>query len=478
MPATGSFEDPWGAADADLRPEGDRAATAPSDAGPGMRGPASRFRRPERPAPAGASPDAHVDLLHGEADPRSNETALATPGADGRSLGAMAEPLAALAAAFQANAEALRRTQEIQADLGRALQRADRSEAMVQNTAALNDTFKGLTQVQRSLLHSVDEADRATRAHRWFLPTLVLSSLVVVGAALWLVVHRMDEVETDVIGRGDVASQLAAARREGEAAAKEGLADSFATERRALEARLADRENDLRTAKAEATATAAKMKQLESDLLSASNEIQGARNDSLRAKALENELNQLRVEAAVKGPEAERLRIELEAEKRTVAELRRRLADVSLGRVSGDSSEGGAVPSETSPRDGSEAVRDRRSLDGVRGRLNDVLKASAAARPDYLQLTGLESVSGLRLSDVTVVRYAATGKPVSTYRAKELRITVDRTRRIVEFAFRDGGLDYAGSNVPFPGGAMTVVVAEGDSISSWLQSGLTFVGSK
>lgn len=470
------------------------AASVPATGTPEVAGDGSRFRRPERSATDGSGRDAaSAGALDGEARPRvegqsvdvlpSASLALSRGGGS-PTLHGVSEPLAALAAAFQANAEALRRSHELQADLGRALQRADRSEVMVQNTAALNDTFKGLTQVQRSLVQSVDAADRATRAHRWFLPTLVLASLAVVGAGLWLVVTRLEEVETDVIGRGDIGTQLVAARREGDAAAREGLAESFATERRALEARLNDREEEWKTAKADAVAREAKVKQLETDLASASNEIQNARNDSLRARALEGELNQLRIEAAVKGPDAERLRLELEDEKRTVADLRRRIADLSMGRATAPDDAAPAPRSTTKdapPADltsGAEPVRDRRALEAARARLNDLLKTSAAGRADYVQVTSFGSVDGTRVADVTAVRYGAAGKIMSTYNAKDLRITVDRTRRIVELAFTDGTLDYQGSKVPFPGGALTVGVAEGDQISAWLRSGLTFVGSR
>ncbi len=417
----------------------------------------------------------------GSGDSSSLETALAPPSSGGGMSPAardLAAPLAALAAAFQANAEALRRSHELQADLGKALQRADRSEALVQNTGALNDTFKGLTQVQRSLIQQVEESGKATRANRWLLPILVLAALAVVGAGLWLVVTRLEEVESDSIGRGDFAAQLTTARREGEAAARATLEESLASERKALEARMREREEDLRAAKADAAAAQAKVKQLETELATASGEIQGARNDSLRARALEGELIQLRADAAVKGPEAERLKLELEAERRTVAELRRRLADVSLGRVPGADQPDPSAERAPAPKDDASAVKDRRVLENARNRLNEVLQAGSAGRNDSIEVTAIGSVTGLRLSDVTAVRYGSTGKVMNSYKARDLRITIDRTRRVVEFAFADGSLDYAGSSVPFPGGAMTIVVAEGEQVSSWLNSGLTFVGSK
>lgn len=440
----------------------------------------SRFRRPDRPAPEPALRGATPPPTDAEAFDSALAPAPGGNGPTGLSPTArdLAAPLAALAAAFQANAEALRRSHELQADLGKALQRADRSEALVQNTGALNDTFKGLTQVQRSLIQQVEESGRATRANRWLLPALVLGALVVVGAGLWLVVTRLEEVESDSIGRGDFASQLTAARREGEAAARTALEETLAAERRAAEARLREREEDLRAAKADAAAAVARAKQLETELATASAEIQGARNDSLRARALEGELIQLRADAAVKGPEAERLRLEVEAERRTVADLRRRLADVSLGRVPSAEEPDAAASRPPPPKDDPDAVKDRRVLENARSRLNEVLQTGAAGRTDSIQVTGIGSVSGLRLSDVSAVRFGPAGKVMNSYKAKDLRITVDRTRRVVEFVFADGSLEYGGSSLPFPGGSMTIVVAEGDQIAPWLASGLTFVGAK
>jgi hypothetical protein len=88
----------------------------------------------------------------------------------------------------------------MQAELGRALQRADRSEVMIQSTGALNETFKGLTSVQRTLLQRVETAEVESKSGRWVLPILVLGALAVTGAGLALVVRKMDDVESRVVG--------------------------------------------------------------------------------------------------------------------------------------------------------------------------------------------------------------------------------------------------------------------------------------
>ena len=124
------------------------------------------------------------------------------------------------------------------------------------------------------------------------------------------------------------------------------------------------------------------------------------------------------------------------------------------------------------------AVRDKRQIDALRTRVNELLQATAGSRPDYLQLGHVGAVGAQRLVDVVAMRYGPAGKLQSSIHAKEATITVDRTRRVVEMRFVDGALDMGGTSVPFPSGVFSAIVADGDSIALWSQSGLTVVGSR
>src|SRR5205823_3289857 len=104
--------------------------------------------------------------------------------------------------------------------------------------------------------------------------------------------------------------------------------------------------------------------------------------------------------------------------------------------------------------------RDKRTIDKTAERLNDLLASSAGGRPDSLQVTKVGGIGAQRLTDVFVQRTAPGGKVVNGIRAKELRITVDRVRRVVEFVFADGSLEHGATSVPFPGGTYSVVVAD------------------
>ncbi len=428
-----------------------------------------KYRRARRPAPPPGE-------SRGVEDPfaASNDVSL-TPASTGSSR-AIAEPLAALAAAFQANAEALRRSQEMQAELGRALQRGDRSEVMVQTTGALNETFKGLTQVQRSLVTRIDASERSAKEGRWFLPILVLGAMAVLGAALFLVVRRMGELERDVVGTGDTATQLTAQFDKGVEAGRRDAGVAADAERTTLLGRIERLEADLKAAIVARDERAAAAKQATEDLASAQAEVLGARGEALRSRALEAELTRLRGEAALRDPDLERLKRELADEKVTTAGLRKKLGEVATGRVApaaepaaGDPS---AVPEPAAPG------ADKRDVDRARRMMNELLQGTSAAGGDYVQLAKVGGASAERLTDVMATTYASNGRVLSFIKARSARVVVDRVNRRVELVFDDGSLEMGGQSVPFPEGTFRKVVAEGDAITRWISSGLLFVQTR
>lgn len=395
------------------------------------------------------------------------------------------EPLAALAAAFHANAMALQKSQEMQADLGRALQRADRSEALLQSTGALNETFRGLTQVQRSLASRIDASEREAASGRWFGPVIVLASLAVVGVGLFLILQYVNRWRDDAIGTADVATQLVAQYDKGlEEGRRAGQAESDSRQR-SSDDRVRRLESDLKAAEEERDALRTKAKEAQTSLDTLQSEVSSTRVDVLKARAIEEEAVRLRAEAAVRDPEVDRMRRELAEERTANASLRQRLADVGLGRtptpdtpVREDPAKAAAAAAAAASAPDPALTRDPREIGRVRDKLNGLLQAGAATRPDYLQVMRVGAVGAQRMTDVVFARYAPGGRLMSSIHAKDARVLLDRLRRTVEIVFADGGLDYGGNNVPFPGGTFSVVVAEGDAVSSWRESGLTLVVSK
>lgn len=442
------------------------AATAEDRTGPEDAGPGGRYRRTAMPAatPAAGGESGGDALVPGEGG-------LAVAGGPARGL---AEPLAALAAAFQANAAALLRSQEMQADLGRALQRADRSEVMVQTTGALNETFRGLTNVQRSLASRIEASERHAKEGRWFLPALVLAATALVGVALWLAVRRMGELEAHVVGNGDIATQLAEQLARGIETGRRDAGAAFEVERGALTEKLDRLDAERRAALAARDERAAAADQGQRDLASLSAEVSAARGEALRARALEAELTRLRSEAALRDPEVARLERELADERATSAGLRRRLAELATGRGTAErpSPEAGASPADERPVD---RPVERREVERARTAVNDLLRASAGTGVDYLQLGSVGGASSDRLHDVVATTYASSGRVLSFVKARTLRVVADRATRRVEFVFEEGSIEMNGQSVPFPGGTFRKIVAEGDAVGRWLGSGLLLV---
>jgi hypothetical protein len=446
----------------------------------------ARFRRPDRPAGTPSEPRGRGAPAPEEAAEEGVDAGAMVPGG-ARTL---AEPLAALAAAFQANAEALRRSQEVQADLHRALERADRSEMVVQTTGALNETFKGLTTVQRALAQRVADSEREARTGRMFLPLLVLAAVAVIGGVLWLVLQYVDHWREQTVGTSDVATQLAAQFERGVERGRADEASAGAARLEAYEARLRGLERSLSAAEAERDAKGAAAAAAAGELEALRAEVQTSRVDALKVRALEEEADRLRREASAKDPEVDRLRRELAEERKETAALRRQLGDAALLRTVGKdaaAAPGGAgeaapppppPPPGTAPPDDPSVNRDRRTVDRLRTRMNDLLKSGAATRPDYLQLLAAAGVAQNRVVDVRVGRYNPAGRLLTTIVARDLRVTVDHLRRVVELQFVEGHLERGDAKTPFAGGTYSTVVAEGDQVSAWTSSGFTFLSAK
>ncbi len=411
------------------------------------------------------------------AGPEPTASAL-VPGALAPGARALSEPLAALAAAFQANAEALRRSQEVQADLHRALERADRSEMVIQTTGALNETFRGLTTVQKSLAQRVEASERESLTGRMFLPVLVIVAVALMGGVLWVVLQYVDSWRAQTVGTSDVATRLseqfdkgiAQGRKDEEAAASARIA--------AADERSAAIEKSLAAAQSERDAKALALSAAVGELQSLRGELASSRTDALKVRALEDEVDRLRRAAATGGPDVERLKEELAAAKSEGESLRSKLANAYVARGAGsDAAADPATPSAAADADPA-AGKDRRAADRARARVNDLLTLGRAGRPDYLQVLSVGAVGKDRLLDVNVGRYNPAGRLVNAIRAKELTIAVDSVRRVVEFQFADGTVDRGDAKTPFSGGRYSTVVADGDDVAAWSATGYGFVTTK
>ncbi len=108
----------------------------------------------------------------------------AMPATDGDVLPA---PLAAMAEALRANAEALGRVDDGQRRLADTIERTDNAAQVVTSTRALNETFRGLSEIQRGLLDALVKSRRESGGSGVIILGIVAAALVgaLLGALAW-----------------------------------------------------------------------------------------------------------------------------------------------------------------------------------------------------------------------------------------------------------------------------------------------------
>ena len=123
----------------------------------GQRG-SRRFRKPEfRAPPTGDGADGEGAAEDRAESPEGANLPAVNPTRMAEELGMAMAPLKDLAEAFRQNSETLKSLAEGQARIGRRMEKSDRSEAVVQSTKALNETFRGVQRTQERLMGRLDE---------------------------------------------------------------------------------------------------------------------------------------------------------------------------------------------------------------------------------------------------------------------------------------------------------------------------------
>jgi hypothetical protein len=438
---------------------------------------------------------------------------------------------AELARAFQANADALGRLGQMQAEMMQALARNDRSEMMLASTQSLNETFRHLTLIQRELLgrleHGVADTKRAGRA----VPLLLLGLMAVVVLATYVIV----DVARQAIDRNDPRAitehAMALMQKEREEAAGDAEADeqriraelrSEEDKRRALEAQV-DRERDER-AEAQREVTLK-----DTELAGLRHQFTTAQTEALKVPSLESEIRDLASKVAVSEPRTRALQEELDEARRENNRLRKKIAGEALGFPADDpdverpapkapeptpppnafpppapvgatespapgpppngtvsapaappAATPAAPPAPTPPaaRE-TEGSRDPRVLADVRSRLNRMLDAAGSQRPEYWQVMRVDAVTLDRLKGVIVNRYDADARLIESVEAREAFVWVERDKRRVMLELRQGERVVGAARTPLPDGKFQAVLAEGEALTQvFAASGLRLIGSR
>jgi len=423
-----------------------------------------------------------------------------------------------MARAFRAQAEALGALRDLQSELLQALKRGERSELVVQNTQALNDTFRNLGAIQRELLTRLD---KRTPARSALVPMMVLALLVVLLGAVWVL---LDAIERNA----PAVDPLAQAERERDAwkeGRQEGRAQADREVRMAQEAQedassragALQAQIDAKNEELEQMARARRVAEGEREELAG--RVRSAQQEVLVKNALEEEARSLTASLAVTQEELQRAMRELADKSRENEDLRLRLADYGLdlppdprlpagdlppppgvvpapepsGPASPEaerapalppppgptvSAAAGDTPASPPPRRERDLERDPQLLTAVRQRVNDLLSRTARPGGSSWHLTRVDAMTPERLAGVIALHYDANGRLIDGIEARDLRIVHDRNLRRVEMVFRDGDQVMPGARAPLPAEGVSVVVAEGEAARAWGASGLSLVQSR
>ena len=372
-------------------------------------------------------------------------------------------PPAARAEALRANAEALRRVDANQRKIAETMERADKATQVVTSTRALNETFRGLSEIQRGLLDAVlRRRDGGSRAG--FLAG-VLAAALVGGLLGFLFAERWLEDRTVTTGVHEAARQRAEALAEEKA---DLVARIRAAEERekTLKERIEQAERGAKEEAARADKEGERVRKLETELESKQASLEQfvavkAQADlagqlQLERMAMERELRDLRDKVVrLEGEEARLLKFfgdRMLEDGRDPEEIKR-LAQ-QLGILKGD-------PTPVTPP--AEAAPDGPvPLLGGRRRLPDADEAY-----DLHEVGAI--AEGSRFLDVMLTRHDR-GLLVSTLRAKEMTLTVDPARDTVEVRLFSGSIAPSrgpGGDVPFGEEGHSIFLRDA-GVKAWL----------
>ncbi|MGQ0614577.1 MAG: hypothetical protein ACT4PV_12650 [Planctomycetaceae bacterium] len=398
-------------------------------------------------------------------DRPEEEAALSAPGGDSaRGVGA---PLAAMAQAFRAQAEAIERIQSTQRQIADTLERSEKATGVIASTRALNETFRGLTEVQRGLLDAVvKERGRGGRGLPWAFGVIALLALLL-GALLFERMGSSAQVPVEVL-------REAQARNE-ELGAEAERARARAAAGEAKEAELLTRtERAERAAADEARRAEAFAKEVES-LQGRVRERAVELEEFLRMKAEAERASQLELEVIglqqrVQAAEARAERSEKEREAMAALALRDRLDQRSPADALLQEARDKGLLTDAPPAPPSGVVElgpsDRRLL---RQRLNRLLQqAEAPESHDVIDIGAIQD--GTRLLGVKLGAYDGP-RLLHAIEAKELEVWVDPAKDTVELRLFDGWFSSVArpeEKIPFPDGRHSIFL-RGAGVKAWLE---------
>jgi len=373
-------------------------------------------------------------------------------------------PVQAIAEALRINAEALRRIDQNQKRIAESVEKGEKATNVVTSTRALNETFRGLSEIQRGLLDAVLKHRGGGRGVGFaFLAVAVLA-----GALGFLAYDRLtsgDTVSRELYEAARAQAEGQAREvgllhgREGEAQGREQRLrdEAAAAERARLEALKAKEAADLRVRALEADLEA-KASQLK-NYLAVKDLADSAGSIQLLNMQLQREIDDLRQRLASSEKERESvyemfLKQRIEEKQGDPESIKKAARDLGV-----------IPPPPVEPAPGALGARDKRK---VRLMLNRLL--GQAQGEEIYEILDFASIgpSGTLL-DARVGRYL-NQQMLNSLLCKELDIFCLRDKDAVELRFREGTSTSTRSpieSIPFQKGGHSVLVTK-VGLEAWL----------
>jgi len=398
-----------------------------------------------------------------------------TAAGEGRSLRPKSEeegartlgvPFAAMAEALRANAEAIERIDATQRKIAETLEKGEKASNVVASTRALNDTFRGLGEIQRGLLDAVTKDRGRSRG----MPLAIGAIALLAGLVGILGYDRLRgdrsvdrATYADARARADeLQGLLADARvREQEEAAR----------RRSLEERLSSAEAAFRGIEAEKAALLREREDLRAQAKAGGEKLSQFLEVKERAdKAAILELEAAQLQARVRAAEERLERSEKERERLAALLIEDRYESrksAEAQKVLDAAKEKGLLPKEEpAAPDGSLAPKERRLMIQRVGRL---LKR-ASGEEAYELLDVRAAPEGSRFLDVKLGHYEGPHL-LNTVLAARMEIFGDEAGDTVELRIEGGGFvnpNRVGETIAFPDGRHSIFLS-GVSLKDFLE---------
>jgi len=415
--------------------------------------------RPLGPHAAGREHDDGEEETHGALAPREDPE-----------RPHFALPLAAMAEALRANAEALRRIDSNQRKIADSIEKGEKATRLIASTRNLNETFRNLGEIQRGLLDALVRTRGGVRGVGWILLTGILLALVL-G---WLLGDRFggrDDAGTttalaDARGRVDALTRdLEAARDE---ARRQEAADG------AWHERFDSERKRTATLQKEAEEATARISELQEELAGK----EASLKEYLSMKDIADQTGQVMTRNAYLEQEAKDLRERLTHSEKERERILGLLADAKLDAMEGDpeailrAAEAKGViepPAGKADATGGPAVLTARDRRVVMGQVNRLLRQ--AVGDDSWELLDFSAIDGgTRLLEARLGRYR-DAVLVGTVLCAGLELYGDAGRDTLEMRLFDGSIvntSRPGERIPLAEGGHSIYLRE-VGLQDWLR---------